>query len=189
MINLLSDAKKAEIRAGRVNVILLRYISMSLIAFVLLAIMVAGAFVVLTTSRSLADERVTKSTQAASSHTETRTEADVFRKNLTRAKDILSKDIKYSQAILRIARTVPKNVVLQSLELSPESVGKPIEIQAMAKSESDALALKESFQSQEELFSDVKLVSINLNNSSGEERAAYPVQVSISCIISKEALK
>ena len=186
MINLLPDDKKTEIRAGRVNVILLNYIVMSIAAACLLGLIVLGAYVTLTLSRANAQDRVNSSNVDAAKYADTQREADEFRSNLSTAKQITSNQTIYSKLLVEIAQITPSGVVLDSLDLNPSSFGSQALLSAHAKTYSDALKLKTTFQDNSGIFSDVHFSSIQTGDSTNE---AYPVSISLSVIINKDAVK
>ena len=185
MINLLSDEKKAEIRAGRANVIILNYIFMLLAALALLIIVLIGAYVTLSVTRSDAQTRVTQNTSKTAEYKATEDKAKAYRDNLATAKQILDKEVVYSQLMVKIAQAVPNGVVLDQLSLDPESIGTPITLNAHARTQSDAVALKTSFEKQTTLFSDVHFEQIQFEeNANGN----YPVSVTLGLTINKGAL-
>ena len=185
MINLLSDEKKREIKAGRANTIILSYIFMTLAAFVLLGLLSAGVYVTLNVTRSDAQRRVSSNQSDIAKYQTTQNEASTFRSNLSTAKQILDKEVIYSALILKITKAVPPGVVLNNLSLSPDTVGKPTTIKANAKNYDAALALKSSFESQPDLFTDVHFEDITSQDSEN----AYPISVTLALTISKAALQ
>lgn len=188
MINLLADSHKAEIRAGRTNVIALRYIILTAAAIVILGAIVGIAFFTLGEGRRSAQANVEESIRNTNEFSSVTADATEFRTNLQTAKQILDKEVTYSGAILKIARAIPSGVVLDQLNLSPESIGQPIQINAKAKSREAALNLKTSFEREPAIFSDIYFNSITLaDESSGE--AEYPVTVQLTLTINQGVLQ
>ena len=186
MINLLSDEKKTEIRAGRANVIVLNYIFMLLAAVGLLLVILVGAYVTLNVTRSDAQNRVKQNTADADQYKATENKAKAYRDNLATAKQILEKEVLYSRLMTKIAQAVPQGVVLDQLSLNSTTIGTPTTINAHAKTQSAAVALKASFEKQTSLFSDVHFEQIQFEESGG---GAYPVAVTLGLTISKAALQ
>lgn len=145
MINLLPQAAKKELAAGRANRLLLRYLLMFLgLAIIMLAII----FVVYLFLRNTNDAEVQKKaeTEATSQQLLSRQQDVIaFKSDLATAKQILDKQINYSTIILRVADTIPDGVVISDIALSPEAIGTPTKVNAQAKSESRLKALKDSF--------------------------------------------
>ena len=186
MINLLADDKKKEIRAGRANVVLLRYIVMTLIAGVVLVAIVIGAYFSLNLSRTLAQDRVEQNVVERNSYSQSVAEAKDFRSDLLTAKTILDKEISYSTAILKIARSIPTGIVIDSLSLSPETIGQPISLTAHARDKNAALNLKTSFENNKELYSNVQIDSIDFGSTSS---GSHPVNIVLTVTINKAALQ
>jgi len=191
MINLLSDDKKAEIRAGRMNVILLRFITITGGGMVLLAFIVIGAYVTLRYTHDQVNTHVQQNATDEAAYQSTKTEAQTYRDNLSTAKDILNKGTNYSALIVKIANAVPSGVVLDSLSLSAETIGQPITLNAHARSLSAAKALKANFSKHPELFSNVSFNQID-NGSSGDSSGSsndYPISITLALTINKAVLQ
>ncbi len=187
MINLLSDEKKREIKAGRANTIILSYVFMALTGIALLGILSGGVYLTLNVTRSEAQRRVSANQSDIAKYQSVQDQASTFRNNLTTAKQILDKEVVYSALILKIAKAVPPGVVLGNLSLSPDSVGKPTTIKASAQSYDAAIALKTSFQNQPDLFTDVHFNDISSQGSTPTN--PYPISVTLALTINKAALQ
>lgn len=185
MINLLPDEHKNQIRAGRTNVLLLRYIGMLVSAIVVLSGLVVGSYVVLNTSRESALAKVSDNNQQVTEYTKIRDEAEQFRSDLATAKTIMDNEVTYSKLIYKIADVVPSGVVLDSLELDSAKLGSSATMSASAKTYNDAVALKNAFIKDENLFSDVSFETLSYTDEGG---GSYPIKVSLSVTIRKEAL-
>jgi hypothetical protein len=184
MINLLPEEHKSEVRAARTNVLLLRYIFISLVATTVLAFLIGGSYVVLNSTREVAQLKVDDNAAQVSRYQDARTEAEQFRSDLTTAKAILDNEITYSKLIYKIADAVPENTILNSLELDSANLGSSATMQASARTYEDAVRLKESFIENPELFSDVKFEDLSYS----KEDSTYPVKINLSIVIIKEAL-
>lgn len=184
MINLLPNTSKAEIRAARANVLLVRYIMISLSAVGVLAGLIAGSYVVLNSARDSAQQKVNDNQANVSGYETTKQQADSFRSSLATAKSVLNQNISFIKLIYAISDAIPPNVILDSLTLDPATFGTKTLITASAKTFDDASKLKESFASKQSLFSSVQLQSIQSGDSSG---VGYPVKVSLNVVINKGA--
>ena len=187
MINLLPDDYKAEIRAGRLNVIFLNYIIMSSLAIGLLAVLIALAFVTLSASRQDAQRRVEDNNVAINQYSNVKSAADSYRSDLGTAKQILDKGIDYSDLILKISNTVPSGVVLTSLNLDAKSIGAPMIVNIYAKDQNAVLKFKQSLQSHPELFSDVSLQTIE--SKEPDAKNPYSFTATVNVTISKRAIQ
>lgn len=198
MINLLPYDNKAEIRAARVNVILFRYILILLAAIIVLGGLIIAAYLALNSTKQLAEEKVEENNQRLSVYQNIRTEADQFRAELSTAKSVFDSKTSYTSLIYKIANTIPENTYIQSLELDPDTLGSPMTLNVQAKTFSDGTRVREAFEQNTEVFSDVKLLSIrggssssgdsSTGNTGGSSDANYPIQVSLTVTIKKEAL-
>lgn len=190
MINLLPDTHKQEIRAGRTNVLLVRYIAIMGSAVVVLSGLLGGAFVVLSATNQNALNKVEQNKQRMASYDSVKLQADAFRSDLTTAKVVLEKQVSYSSLIYRIASIVPKNVVLDSLVLDPKSFGSKVTMDASAKSFEDATKLKEAFLRSDEIFSNVQYQALRQSeDTSSDSGSKYPIKVNLNVVINKGALK
>ena len=184
MINLLPPQQKKQIKAGRANVILLRYIGILSSGVILLAILLSGTFLVLNMSRANTQDRVDVTNEKIAQYSATKTAAEQFRSDLATAKTILDKEVTYSKLIYKLADAVPSGVVLDSLDLNSKTLGAQTTLSAETKSYEDAIRLKTSFEQNKDLFSDVHFVSVT-----GGGSGTYPVKASLSVVIKKDALK
>ncbi len=184
MINLLPDEHKKQIRAGRTNVLLVRYFAMLAVAIILLSGLVVGSYAVLNTSRSAAQAKVDDNEKQVDDYQQVRDDSEQFRSDLATAKAIMDNEVTYSKLIYKIADAVPANVVLESLELDSEKLGSSATMNASARSYTDAVALKNAFIEDEQLFSDVSFDTLDYTDGGGE----YPIKVNLSVVIRKEAL-
>lgn len=187
MINLLPVEYKAEIRAGRLNTMLVRYMVLMLGGMGLLAVLLIGTYFTINVSRVSAQQRVDENEQRETSYNDVKKESEAFRSDLATAKAILDNEVKYSSLIYKISSALPSGVVLDSLTVSAESLGTQATINASAKSYSAAVKLKNSFEKNDELFSDVKFESITYQNDDTSPDP-YKYKINISLVINKEAL-
>lgn len=188
MINLLPDSHKSEIRAARMNVLLIRYIAIFGAAMMVLGGIIVTAYIVLDARKALVETLGEANNAKMAPYTPIRTEADSIRASIADAKTILDQKVHYSKLIYEIADSMPKGVVLESLELDPTTFGTAMTITAAAKNLESASTVKDKFAGNSEVFSDVKLLSLESGASTGTG-GDYPVKVSVSVIINKAALQ
>jgi Tfp pilus assembly protein PilN len=188
MINLLPYEHKNEIRAGRTNVLLVRYIAILVCAAIVLGGLLVGSYIVLNSTKAIAEVKVKENEERMSAFQATRTQSDSFRSDLATAKTILDGNISFSRLIYKIAATVPSGVVLDNLTLDPQTFGSSVDLTASAKSFDDATKLRDAFSRNDQVFSDVTLQTIR-NPESAASSDAYPVKVTLSVVINKGALQ
>ena len=182
MINLLPDEEKRNIRAGRMNVVLLRYNIMILVAIIILVLFSVMFWVVLHATQSAAVSTSNENNSEASSYTNVRQDAVNYTKNLAVAKTIFSNAIGYTDIINSITKLVPSGVVMDSLNLSDSTFGQQSSFSAHARNYESATKLKENFQSSK-LFSNVFFQALTVGGSSPDIK--YPVSFVISAKLNK----
>ncbi len=187
MINLLPDDYKSEVRAARTNVLLIRYISILIVAIAVLSGIVVTAYIVLDARKVATQSLLDASNERAAKYSSIRAEADELRSSLSNAKLILDQKVSYSKLIYEIAASMPNDIVLSTLELDSESIGSSMTIDANAKTVEAASKLRDRLASNNAVFSDVKLLTLESGASGGGNE--YPVKVSVSVIINKAAMQ
>lgn len=186
MINLLPPQEKRQILAGQTNVILWRYCIVSLLLAALLFTITGGVYYIMTRAKADAETTIASSNQEAAKYQEVQQKVTEFTNNLTTAKTILDKEVRYSKIAIKIAQSLPSGIVLQSLSLDAKTFGTPTTLNALGKSYDDALRLKTSLE-QSDAFQDVHLSSVA--QASGENTGDYPISITINVTIRPEVAK
>ena len=184
MINLLPPTDKHQVRAGRSNALLLRYNIFLVVALGFLLVAIGVVYVFLANTKTSAEQTIKDSQSRVSSYVEIEKQAGEFKANLAVAKQIMDKEVIYTDVILEIAALMPPGVVLDDLKLDAKTFGTKTTLSAHSKTVGDAIALKESFQ-KSPLFSDVNFQTI----STDETGSAYPISISLNITIKKDATK
>jgi Tfp pilus assembly protein PilN len=186
MINLLPPDEKRQLRAARTNLLLLRYNFFLLAAIAFLGLATGATYVYLTSTKANAEQTINDSKAKVSAYSATASQAQLFRTNLTVAKQILDHEVTYSKIIIGIAQILPSGVVFTGLSLDASTFGTETTFTAQAKSYDRALALKDAFQASP-LFSNVHFQSITAGGTS--QNTTYPVAVNLNVTIKKDAAK
>jgi capsular polysaccharide biosynthesis protein len=118
MINLLPTTFTAEIRAGRTNVILIRYIFITVIAFAFLVLILAGSVILLDITKRSSDQLIEANAVAAAEYSATSAEIDRLKDNLNVSKSILNNQVSYSKVLQKITTAMPAGTVLQEILLN-----------------------------------------------------------------------
>lgn len=179
MINLLPGDMKSQISAARVNVVLVRYITVIILAFLFLVLIQAGAYYLLDQSRQSAERLIEANTIKADVYGETKTELENLNSSLSATKPILDQEIFYSKVLVSIAQLMPAGTVIQEMTLTDEAFSKPLSMKIYAKTTENAVAVRDKFQ-QSNLFSSVTFETIS--GSGGIE--GYPVSATVSLTLS-----
>lgn len=181
MINLLANERKSEITAARVNVIFMRYIGITLLAF----LFICGAFYL---SKTLLDDTMKSAASLietndvkAGVYADTEQQVQVLSGQLNEAKSVLDQEIRYSKVLVTIGQLMPAGTILGKVTLSNATfAGTPVELKAYAKNASDASLLQSQFQNSP-LFSQVTLQGTDA--SGGID--GYPVEITMSISLNK----
>ncbi len=185
MINLLPETAKKDIRAARSNVTLLHYIVILWLGVAFLALICTGVYFVLSTSKTDAERLISVNKTKSSAYTSVQAQGAALRAGLSTAKTILDQEVVYTKIITGIAALMPSGVVLEGINLSPNTIGTPITLQFVAKTTADALKLKDNFQASQ-LFTNVSFQSLS---SGGGDKASYPVSATLNVTINKSATR
>lgn len=179
MINLLPAQTKKEIRAARMNVILLRYNLLALGAVGLLAAFCLLFFGLLGYSESTANGTSTTNASKAEDLKDVRKTAEEYQNNLKIAKLVLNSGVSYEKLVYAIAALFPKGAVLDSLALNSTAFGQQTTFSAHTVDYDTARRLKENFQNAKDLFSNVFFQNLT-GATAGSSKEAYPISVSMS---------
>ena len=191
MINLLPESHKSEIRAARTNTLLARYIAILSTAIIVLSGIVAAGYVVLEAKQKSVQSLLEASQAKTAQFSSIRADAQAMQSSLSSAKSILDQKISYTKLIYKIADSIPDGVILDTLELDPSVFGNAMTINATAKTFEAASKLPVDLKKNSDIFTKVELLTLE-SGSSDEgtaEGSAYPVRVSVSIVINKEALQ
>ena len=181
MINLLPDNTKVQLRAARVNVILLRYIIVIVIAFAFVAMVLAGSYVLLTQTKTSAEQLIAANDTKAQAFSQTQAEISQLSGTLSGAKSILDQQIIYSDFLRTLGQTMPAGTVMESLTLNDAAFnGTPVVVKVYATSSDAAVGLREQFQANP-AFSSVNIESIS--ETGGID--GYPVSASLTLTINR----
>jgi Tfp pilus assembly protein PilN len=197
MINLLPNDIRQDIKAARMNVILLRY-NIVTFAIVLIIIGLCLAFYVfLSVTQSFAVTNNQENQEKVQELNDVKAAADEYRKNLATAKSIFDNSTKYTEVAIAITKLLPSGVVLDQLNITESNFGEPVQFAAHAKSFDHVLKLQSNFQ-QSELFSEPFIQNLSNGAGGGGEgsdssgstdssgsNSAYPVSFTISARLNK----
>lgn len=161
MINLLAYKKKDEIKIGKQNVMLLKFLIISVAAVVLVLLLTIGSFAVLRTSRDQATERAEVNQKKIDEYSSKKTEIDTYTANLGVAKTILDEEVDYVKIFLAIGAALPENVIIQQLDVKPENFENGLTMQVYSRTQSSMVSVKDNMQKVPEIFKKVQFSSID----------------------------
>jgi len=178
MINLLPYETKQQIRAARINTILVRYIIILGFSFVFIVVVCLGTYYFLNNNKTSAEESSDNTSSAS-----VQAQASIIRTNLATSKSILDQQVSYSEILTGIAVILPSGTIINSLSLSDSSFGSTLNLQVLSTSDSNEQVLKSNIE-KSSLFSSYELVSI-AKNDAASTKTKYPSAISISFIINR----
>lgn len=183
MINLLPDDMKSQISAARVNIILVRYIFVIILAFMFLVLVQAGSYYLLDQSRKSAEQLIEANSIKADVYSETKTELEELNNSLTATKTILDQEIFYSKVLTGIAQMMPPGTVIEKISLTAEAFSRPMTMTVYAKTTEDVVAARDRFQ-QSSLFSSVSFEAISGTSGIND----YPVSATVNLTLNPGAI-
>lgn len=193
MINILSPAKKRDIRAARINVVLVRYCVTVVLLALLCGLIYGLGFWVLAQEKTATLEKIAAQSDQSRQYAVVEKEAEAFRKNLAIAKSILSKETSYSTFLTTLAAGLPSGTVLTQLSIGDANISGPLStmvIEARTSSYDKSLALKSSLE-RTDLFENVSIINTSrpneINKLTGLE-ARYPYTATYSVKLSSTAV-
>lgn len=184
MINLLATDRKEEIKAARVNVILMRYMGIILLSQLFIGGALFVTYTVLTATLTSAESIISTNDIKADVYSETRQQVEGLSAKLNGAKVALDQEVRYSQVLVKMGQLMPTGTVLGDLTLNTASFnGQPVDVKAYAKSTNEAGLLQTNFQGSP-LFSNVEIKSTEAN----QEVDGYPVTISMTVTLNKAGI-
>jgi Tfp pilus assembly protein PilN len=187
VINLLPDDNKVQIRSARINVVILRYIMLLFGGIALMSALVVATFLFMRVVQDNTLKRIADNNAKQSKFSDVKKTAEGFRSDLRIAKTVLDSDTHYSSLIYKISASIPSGVILNQLNIDAKSLGTSVTINAAATSFLTAVQLKNSFEKNTKLFSNVNIASITFDKDS-ESLGPYKYVTNINVIINKDAL-
>jgi len=182
MINLLPSETKKQIRAARINVVLIKYLIFSIFSTAFLALACATVYLFIINTKPIDNSAQAKVNQSDSANYDAaKIKYDTLVASFSSAKSIVEQQVSYSTIITTIGATLPSGVILDNLSLSSSKIGSPMILQLKATSTSAESKIKESFQNST-MFSGV---SIQSSKSDSSDTTGYPVSIDLSLVINK----
>jgi len=185
MINLLADDRKNDIRAARVNVILIRYITILFAAVVFLMGVLYVSYTVLQATKASADQIVESNDVKADVYKETKTKVDALSAKLRDGRALMANEIHYSKVLTSLGASMPEGAVLDSIEFSEASfTGVAVPVTAYAKTNEAAAQISERLQASP-LVAQVKVQETDTSKGTAD----YPVSVTMTIVFNKAGAK
>lgn len=181
MINLLPDVDKAEIRAGRANNILIRYVIAIAIIFLATVLEFGGSYYFINRTHQSANNAINENQTRSANLATMESDVASFRQNLATTKQILDKQVDYTKIILRVSAVIPPGVIVDQLALDSKTFNTPTTLSIKAKSETAALRLKLALNDSP-YFENVYFSTITV----GEKSTDYPYIATLNLTYTEE---
>jgi len=181
MMNLLPATTKHQLRAARVNIVLINYLLLLSFAVVFLAAACFVSYLFLVDAKTTAENIIKNNQSITKTNSSSADNSTLMNIEFTNAKNILSQQVSYSDIITNISNVLPEGVIIDSLQLNNATLGSPITIKAHAKSYDNTATLKTNFQNSSQ-FSNFSIgaQTMNQNGVSG-----YPVEFSFEISVNR----
>lgn len=186
MINLLGSDAKKQIRAARLNVVLMTYCAWGAVTILCILGIFGIGFWLTANERSLAQSQRVQNEQMATQYSDTRSQAQSFANDLVQARSILNSNISFYDLITKLAAVVPNGVILSNLSLGTSGLNTPVAITGRARNYQDVVTLKNNLQSSG-IFKSANLTNAASNPvdaTTDPVGARYPISLTISATFS-----
>jgi len=182
MINLMPDDAKKELRAARVNVLLIRYMGIIFLASLFLVFILFGSSFLLNQTRQSSQKLIDANDTKAEVYQSTKTQVTALSNQLSEAKSILDQEILYSNVLINLAQQMPEGTIIDKLSLNSASFsGTPLTLKVYAKTTNGAVALRDKFQNSA-FFTNVNFQTIS-DSASGID--GYPVSATLTLTLNR----
>lgn len=184
MINLLPNDKKVQIKAARVNALLIKCLLVAFIAFLFLAGACGGTYYLISQNKSSSNNQTDNTNQEIidADYSKAFASASLIDTNVTTIKNTLDSQIKFSKILLAIAANLPTGVTLNTFSIKSSDINSGTALQFSvhtAKSfDTATLSTDPGFQTNNpELFSEYKFISKELNSSDGTSTVNFSMKI------------
>lgn len=171
MINLLPYDIKKQTQAARMNVILLKYILVMILAAAFLALSIMTTYFIIESSKPSQTQSQTANKDSATNK---------YKTDLTIAKIVLDQRVSYSTILTNLGAAMPEGAIITSINLSDSTMGVPVSLVIKAKSADIEPQLKANLQSSN--FSGYQLTS---SGTDPDGSSVYPVIFNVNLTFNK----
>lgn len=146
MINLLPQEQQKEISAASANTLLLRYLILLICAMIFLLGALGVTYFSLDASARQADATKEQNERAAVGYQETQTAANTLRSELSSAKTLFDKEIRYSKILLHLSSLLPEGTSISEFSLDSETFSQPVTLSVRIGGKEQAQLLEKNFK-------------------------------------------
>ncbi len=174
MINLLAYDKKREIRAGKFNVMSLKFLVISLAGVGLIALLLGLSFIVLTTARDGAVKRAEENATTIGGYSADKQEIQEYASKLSTIATILDSQVYYSKIFLAIGSALPNDAIIRELSVKPDNFTTGLQLTVYSRTKESMVKVKDNMQKVPDIFSNVQFSSVNFEDC--EDRPDLPLE-------------
>lgn len=183
MINLLPPELKQSYRYAHANVRLLRWVTLSIVALIGLAVISVGGILFLQHSTDNYRSQVATTQEYLKAQDQKATQAKVaeMSNNLKLVTQVLSREVLFSKLLTRLGSVMPSNVIMDNLSIT-QTTG-AINLSAKATDYQAATQVQVNLADPaNKIFSKADIVSINCEGDNSNPK--YPCRVIIKALFS-----
>ncbi len=181
MINLLPPEQKNEYRAARINAVLRGYLFLTLSAMIVIGAIFGGALYLNMLNKENYEQMLADNHKKLTDLSEVREKTATFNRNIADARKVFNTQISLSDAMVKIAETMPRGAILTGLALDTQSTSRPLSLTARVDSFSKAGVLEANFKTSS-YFKQVTVASVTNAAGSGSDNR-YPYTVSLTVLL------
>jgi Tfp pilus assembly protein PilN len=165
MINLLPPKRVLGIKVARNNTILRRYLELSIMAMLILCATVFAAHYFIHLQNVHTQTAVTLGEVKIKELEPVNKKAEELSKTVNIIDSLISRNIKFSELLVKLGAVMPDGSVLTGLQFSVDSLDSPLVISAQINDEQKAAILRNNLAGSD-LFERVEIKNITLNEAS-----------------------
>lgn len=185
MINLLADTKKNDLAAARINLILVRYMLIVVLAFAFLAGALFVSYTTLSSLKETADTIIETNSTKTSSDIQASQDAQILESKLAEVQSVLRNEVRYSHILTQLAQSLPSGTVLESFTVDTTAITgqTPVTLKILARSNSEADRILPQLQNSG-IFSAVTRIAVEPSDGSN----TYPVIATLNVVFMRAGI-
>lgn len=190
MINLLSDGKKSEIRAGQLNTHFMSFILMVFAALILVAALGGLSYAVLINTNDAAQKREAEGRVKLSNYAEQEKAVKEFAQDLTNAEKITNVQARYSQIFIGVGNALPTDAIIKELEINPSNITEGLTMEVYSKEEKSMIAVKNNLLKNKKIFADASFKKVDFSKCDPPDvkDKQYKCVATLNVILNKDVL-
>lgn len=184
MINLLPERYRQNLRAARANTLLVRYNILVLLIVVVGFLLLAGTYYLLSNEKKNAENNTAENNQAVASYSSVKERSDVFRSELSKAKQEIESNPHYAATLTELGQRLPAGAVIDQLSIQASEIGQQKTITVLVTGERQTYQVRDNLAASP-YFSQVEFGELRQN--SGASASNYPYTIDIRLVINRNA--